>query len=166
MPIRSEIRPAPGELARALGLAPAAVAAHVDQQLGRGALEIARQMRLDAPKGQSTLVNSITTTHEALLRWRVGPRVEHAWYVEYGRRPGARMPPVSAVEDWVMTKLQIPPGRDRRRAAFLVARAIARRGIPARPFVGPIARDPRWQQRIEELTAIGIENGIRAAGLR
>lgn len=154
------------ELIRAIERAPEQVTHAVDVQLGRGALEIARQMRADAPKAQSNLVNSIHASKDALLSWRVGPTAEHAWYVEHGRQPGARMPPLSALEDWVMTKLQIPPGRERRGVAFAIGRAIARRGIPARPFVRPIAQDPRWQQRIEELARVGIQNGLTAAGVR
>lgn len=166
MTIRSEIRPPIADLARVLERAPDKVANAVDVQLGRGALEIALQMREHAPKAQSTLVNSIQAERDALLSWRVGPRVEHAWYVERGRQPGARMPPLSSIEDWVMTKLQIPPGRERRSAAWMIGRAIARRGIPPRPFVEPIAQDLRWQDRIDQLTRIGIENGLRAAGVR
>jgi hypothetical protein len=47
--------------------------------------------------------------------------------VETGRRPGKR-PPTAALIPWVGSKLGIPPGPEREQVAFLVARAIGRRG--------------------------------------
>lgn len=48
-----------------------------------------------------------------------------AW--EWGRRPGATQPPVSAIRQWMRRRL----GTDDARVAFLIARAIGRRGLPA-----------------------------------
>lgn len=62
----------------------------------------------------------------------------HADYVENGRRPGAKQPPLDVMERWVRDKIGVPPSRDKqgrfssapyRAVAFLIARAIARRGI-------------------------------------
>ena len=153
-------------LAEALRRAPAQVAEHVDQELGRGALEVSRELRREAPKAQSTLVNSIAVTHEGRMNWRVAPAAEHAWYVERGRRPGGRLPPPSALADWAMTKLRITDPRERRSVGFALARTIQRKGIPARPFIAPLAQSAHWQQRIAQLAAGGIEKGLRAAGLR
>ena len=47
----------------------------------------------------------------------------YAAVIEGGRRPGARMPPLGPIEAWARRKgIDIP--------AFVIARAIARRGIP------------------------------------
>lgn len=46
---------------------------------------------------------------------------------EWGRRPGAAQPPVSAIRQWMRRRL----GSDDARVAFLIARAIGRRGLPA-----------------------------------
>ncbi len=77
----------------------------------------------------------------------------HAGVIEYGRRPGARMPPLAAIEAWVHRKGLVlgvtKKGKRRRlssrltpsqisgyqaqvrRVAWLIARSIARRGLPA-----------------------------------
>lgn len=48
--------------------------------------------------------------------------------IEFGRKPG-KMPPVDALELWVIRKLGI--SQDSRGVAYVIARAIARRGIKA-----------------------------------
>jgi len=48
--------------------------------------------------------------------------------VEYGRRAGARMPPVSALIPWVEQFLTIKPGQTAQGVAFALARYIAARG--------------------------------------
>lgn len=53
----------------------------------------------------------------------------YASFVEYGTRP--HFPPVDALRDWAARVL----GDER--LAFVVARAIARRGTYAKPFLGP-----------------------------
>ncbi len=54
--------------------------------------------------------------------------------MEFGRRPGAAMPPPDALVRWVHLKLGVPdeqaPG-----VAFTVARSIARKGIAGRRFM-------------------------------
>jgi hypothetical protein len=54
--------------------------------------------------------------------------------VEDGRRPG-KMPPPAALVPWVGSKLGIPPGSERDQVAFLVARAIGRRGTTGQKMV-------------------------------
>jgi hypothetical protein len=54
----------------------------------------------------------------------------HASVIEFGRRPGARQPPTAAILGWVRRKLG-KRGADAQTTAFLIARAIGRRGLPA-----------------------------------
>jgi hypothetical protein len=56
----------------------------------------------------------------------------YAAVIEHGRRPGARMPPVSALVPWVMRKLKVKGEGAARGIAFVIARRIAQRGLPAR----------------------------------
>lgn len=70
----------------------------------------------------------------------------HAVYVENGRRAGARMPPLAPLMKWMRVKGLAHAGRDARGrfataqvaddalrgAAFILARAIARRGLRGR----------------------------------
>lgn len=58
----------------------------------------------------------------------------YSLFVESGRRAGARQPPVMALVPWVQRVLGVPERRARS-VAFMVARAISRRGIPARPVL-------------------------------
>jgi hypothetical protein len=55
--------------------------------------------------------------------------------IEGGRRPGARMPPPRVLEGWVRRRLGIS-GKEAKGVAFVVARAIAKRGLQARRVLG------------------------------
>lgn len=61
----------------------------------------------------------------------------HAINVEDGRRKGAKRPPLRALVPWVELKLGLS-GAEARSAAFLIARAIGRRGLrPRRILTAP-----------------------------
>lgn len=55
----------------------------------------------------------------------------HAPFVEGGRTPGRRMPPIRAIREWLVRRAGMDPD-EAKRAAFPVARAIGRRGLNAR----------------------------------
>ena len=76
----------------------------------------------------------------------VGSPLIYGWPVERGRRPG-KMPPVDAIELWVNRKLGLQ-GNEAKSVAFLVARAIGRRGTrgEAMFFRGTEAARPRVEQ--------------------
>ena len=72
--------------------------------------------------------------------------LEDYWkFIEKGRRAGAKMPPVSAIENWIKIRKIIPrpvtlkSGKQRvptvQQLAYVIARSIARNGIAARPFM-------------------------------
>ena len=61
-------------------------------------------------------------------------------YVEYGRQPG-KFPPIDKIRDWITIKPVIPntyngklPTVDQ--LSFLIARSIARNGVPAKNYLG------------------------------
>lgn len=59
--------------------------------------------------------------------------------VEYGRRPGARRPPIPPIEQWLRRRLQMSE-EDAASLAPLVAAAIGRRGLyPRQILTGPDA---------------------------
>ena len=62
--------------------------------------------------------------------------------VEFGRLPG-RMPPVDAIKYWVRRKLGITGDREARSAAYVIARAIGKRGTFA-------DKNPRGAQMVEQ----------------
>ncbi len=89
------------------------------------------------------------------LRGVVASRTPYARYVEFGRRPGGRIPPWregSSLYRWVVHKLDPPDGHIER-VSFLVARAIARRGIPGRRMFARAFEEnqSRIEGRIREL---------------
>lgn len=115
-----------------------------------------RVAREGAPRDTSALARSITHEVEPALA-RVYSTLGYAAVMELGRRPGARMPPLRALLPW-MRRHGIPAS-----AAFVLARAIAARGIRGRFFMraarqaveralpGLIARatrdvERRWEQ--------------------
>lgn len=65
-------------------------------------------------------------------------------YIENGRRAGAKMPPVSAIENWIKVKQIIPHSMTLKsgktvvptipQLSFLIARKIGQRGIPPKPL--------------------------------
>ena len=72
----------------------------------------------------STTTNVMGTP--ASITGEVVTDIVYGWPVEEGRRPG-KMPPVSAIELWVRRKLGIS-GTEARQVAYVVARAIGKRG--------------------------------------
>lgn len=86
--------------------------------------------RMRAPVDTGRLRNSITTELEK-TRVVVGSNLHYAPHVEFGTRP--HWPPLAAMQPWAR-RHGFPAGRA---GAFLVARAIARRGTKAQPYMRP-----------------------------
>ncbi len=109
---------------------PGTLAQGVRTAMTAGSLIIEGAARANASKDTGRLGGSITHTISgggANLSSRIGPSVAYGYWVEKGRRPG-KMPPVSAIEPWA---------RRHGVNAFMVARAIGRRGTTPRPFLVP-----------------------------
>lgn len=90
-----------------------------------------------------TIDYTITSKSDSYL---VTINLEEYWkYIEKGRRAGAKMPPVSAIENWIKVRKIIPrpvalkSGRQRvptiQQLAYVIARSIAKKGIQPRPFM-------------------------------
>jgi hypothetical protein len=110
----------------------------------------------------------------------VGPSVRYGYVVEFGRRPGGRMPPVDALVGWVRrhwspgsSPTRAGPARSRawqqagaerlRSRAFALARSIQRRGTRPQPFMEPAYR--RNRLRISAMFArIGVRTTAYLAG--
>lgn len=105
----------------------------------RAAAVAAREMKSSAPKGFSLLTNSITVDQKSPLEAWVGPHVTYAWWVVKGRRAGGRLPPVSAILDWVRVKGLQSDGLSPRQLAWVIARQIQRRGTAPQDFITPVA---------------------------
>jgi hypothetical protein len=141
----------------------------IRQAMTTSLLLIEGDARTLAPRDQRRLAGSIThrIEGEGLVQvGHVGPSVVYGAPVEFGRKAGARMPPVDALIGWVMRhwrpalvgRQRVMPGFERemggritnrrqpprsvspqqiRRRAFALARAIHLRGIPPNPYMRP-----------------------------
>jgi hypothetical protein len=151
--------------------------------------------RTIAPHDTRRLAGSIThkvSGHGLLLVGRVGPSVRYGTPVEFGRRAGAKMPPVAALIPWVKRHWTAPlvggqtvlPGMERyvqatnrrrprrgtpdaaiRRRAFILARAIARRGIVQHPYVRASYTKNR-RQIYENFVGVGARVVVSITGGR
>ena len=90
-----------------------------------------------------TIDYSITSHNDSYL---VTINLEEYWkFIEKGRRAGAKMPPVSAIENWIKIRKIIPrpvtlkSGKQRvptvQQLAYVIARSIAKNGIKPRQFM-------------------------------
>ena len=120
--------------------------------------EIKSLLRLNGKYASGRLVNSVVVK---VLETDKGVKMslEYADYGKYvisGRRPGAKMPPISKIQAWTRLK-GIPLS-----AAFPIARAIAKNGIKPLNFTTPfirldrvvskvVASDKSLQNKIKEL---------------
>jgi Bacteriophage HK97-gp10, putative tail-component len=115
------------------------------QTLQASLILIEADARTNAPQDtrrlSGSITNQITGSYPNLIG-EVGPGVRYGRFVEFGRRPGARMPPVDALIGWVRRHWH--PITQRRRGvsqstlrseAFVLARSIQRRGIQPQPFM-------------------------------
>lgn len=64
---------------------------------------------------------------------RMGSKLPQAPVIEFGRRPGGKMPPPNLIEEWAHRH-----GMDG--SGFVIARAIARHGLPAKHILEKTAR--------------------------
>ena len=142
------------------------------QAMTASLLMVERDARRNAPQDTRRLGGSIThsiTGQGAAIVGRVGPSVQYGRFVEFGRRPG-RMPPPQALVGWVRRHSELrfarrTPAREEEllRRAFLVARAIGRRGVRAQPYLRPAYQ--RNQATIVRLfRAMGVGVVARLAG--
>ena len=89
-----------------------------------------------------TISYSVSTVNSG---WVISVSLADYWkYIENGRRAGAKMPPVSAIENWINVKQIIPHSMTLKsgktvvptipQLSFLIARSIGQRGIPPKPL--------------------------------
>lgn len=119
-----------------------------------------REVMARTPVGTSgnlrgSIFTEIKGEGRGALRGVVASRAPYAGYVEFGRRPGGAMPPWregSPLYRWVVRNLE-SQGGDFESVAFLVARAIARRGIRGRRMFAHAFEEnqSRIEGRIREL---------------
>ncbi len=102
--------------------------------LDRGAIFIQSRAREHAPVDTNRLRGSITVNPTSTRQREVGTNVGYGLFVEKGTRP--HFPPPAALQGWATRHGFSGPN-----AGFLVARAIARKGTKAQPFMDPAAKE-------------------------
>ena len=116
--------------------------------LNRWAITVESGAKRGAPVDTGRLRASVTHRLDARavpLFAEVGTNVQYAPWVHgpldgssgFSRRPGAKMPPGAALVGWARRHGGIP--------VFVLARAISRRGIKAKPFLRNAAEAARGQ---------------------
>lgn len=80
-------------------------------------------------------------------------------WIETGRRPGARRPPILPIIEWMKRK-RIAPGQENR-VAWAISTAIAQRGIKPRPFVIPAIRSAS-ADKIPQIFTFEIDQRLQA----
>ena len=131
---------------------PANLEANMRQTMQASLLMVEADARRNAPQDTRRLAGSITNEIRGTgvaIEGRVGPSVQYGRFVEFGRRPG-RMPPPQALVGWVRRHSELRFARRTQaredellRRAWLVARAIGRRGVRAQPYLRPAYENNR-----------------------
>lgn len=145
------------ELEAGLSAAPAELASAVRQQLTAASLLVEGTARTLAPQDTRRLAGSINYAiggSGANLTSRIGPSVLYGLYAERGTRGPRRMPPVEALRGWAARHGVNP---------YLVARAIARRGTKAHPYMQP-ALDQNRRQIDSLMARVGVRVVSTIAG--
>lgn len=106
--------------------------------------------------------------------WVVSISLADYWkYVENGRRAGAKMPPLPAIENWIKVKQIIPHSITLKsgktviptipQLSFLIARKIGRDGIPPKPLFKNSfeAAKRQFLEVIKQAITEDIKEGLR-----
>lgn len=136
--------------------APQVMERTIDVKLARGAEEVARAAKRGAPKAFSNLVNSIRAQRVGALHYEVSEGMNYGRAVEEGTRP--HFPNPDALRPWVERVLGVS-GKEADDKAWMIARAISKRGTRAQPYMQPAADANR--SRLFELVQQGVDEGLR-----
>ena len=118
---------------RGFATAPKVMERNIRRFLSRGAQDVAREERRQAPKAFSTLTQSIRVDEVGFLHFRVATGTNYAVHVAEGRFPGRQPGTSKGLVEWVKQKTGLS-GKPLDRAAFVIALAIGRRGIKPNAF--------------------------------
>lgn len=148
------------KIGEALARAPMEVSDEIDKALGRGAIELSRVAKQNAPKYRSELANAIGYERIGLLLHMVRARGKtYGPYVEDGTAGGGVVP-LPEMLNWVKKKGITPrtPGMTQHSLAWLIRRSIAQHGTRANPFFQRSLEQmvPRLDQLLNEAADKGL----------
>ena len=85
-------------------------------------------------------------------------------YIENGRKPGSKMPPVSAISQWITKKQILPRNRETLpQMSFVIARSIGKKGIPGKNYLESVKESllgDRINQAIQDALTLDLEDEI------
>ncbi len=147
-------------LVQAMQKGPALLEQHMRRAVLRTVMEISRDARQKAPKAFSTLTHAIKHRMPQPLVGEVVAGVDYAQMVEEGTGSGG-YPGVQVMTDWIRVKNITPndPTMDQRDLAFVMARSVAMKGIPAQPYMQPALDGNKAQA--ERRIGQAIDNALR-----
>ena len=153
--------------------APEVMDRHLSLALDRAEQEVAREMRVEAPKDYSSLANSIRAYRQADLDRLVAPSVGYGRMVEEGTKAGY-WPNIGILMDYINTpgrrgfrlakagsKRRVSQANEIRERAGGLARYIHAHGTKAHPFVVPTAE--KMKSRVHQLLREGAAAGAAEA---
>lgn len=147
-------------LQQALAAGPAILSRHLGRAIGRIVQDMAREARRRAPKAFSTLTQSIAAVQPSPFEGLVVAGVDYARAVEQGTGPSGRQPPVRNILDWLKVRRLVAddPAMTQEDLAYVIARAIARKGTPAQPFMVPAfeSNRARAEARIDQAIDLAL----------
>jgi len=92
-------------------------------------------------KDEGTLQKSAEPILREHLRKEVIYRALHARFVEFGTDPREKMPPVDAIERWVVRKGLARKGKASRQTAWAIAKYIQKYGTEPHPYLRPAVNE-------------------------
>lgn len=142
------------ELQRGFRLAPVITERESKRAMNESVIDVVREVKPLVPVYRGTLRNSIASEVQGSgpkIRGIVGSTLKDEEYpavMEFGRRPGAKMPPPDALIPWVTRVLKVKKS-EAPAVAWIVARSIGKKGIKGRRFLrdGFQAALPRIKDR-------------------
>jgi hypothetical protein len=141
------------------------VAAEAQQRLGAIAMEVLREAKGNLRRNRTNTYHNLERSGritEIENGYQVGFYSRYAAAVEYGRRAGKR-PPMQPIDDWLKKKGLIAgrsdkAARQRRSAAFLIARKIGRVGTKPQPYFFPAVA--KFQPKMASAVADSVKKVI------
>lgn len=154
-------------LQNALVRGPKIIEKHLDLAILKTVKEMAKAARQNAPRAHNLLMNTIHPLQISAYEGLVVAGADYASLVEFGTKPDGHIPGkrsdskrYKAVLDWVRVGSGIhpdDPDMSQEDLAYVIARSIALKGTPAKPFMEPAFEDNR------ERAVRNINEAIRRA---
>lgn len=124
----------------------------------RAAVKYIRTRDIIAEGSLLSSITSVVRRETERIIGEAGTNMQHAVFVHQGTRP--HWPPPGPIQKWVALKMRrgMLETDDIRSTAFLVSRAISRRGTRARPFLAVSLRSQQSRMVREVVKAIQGSN--------